>query len=83
MQQELLIKDKRKQFVISSISIAPGLESDTNVFFGGRRGIKTDSIKIKKDKTYITSLVKEGDRMVKHWIINYIEEFGGLYKIRR
>ena len=81
MQQELLIRDKRKRFVISSISIAPGLESDTNVFFGGRRGIKTDSIKIKKDKTYITSLVKEGGRMEKRWIINYIKEFGDLHKI--
>ncbi|GAI07047.1 unnamed protein product, partial [marine sediment metagenome] len=30
---------------------------------------------------YITSLVKEGDRMVKRWITNYIEEFGDLHKI--
>ncbi|MHC2994684.1 MAG: hypothetical protein IBV53_04180 [Candidatus Atribacteria bacterium] len=75
-------KGKRKRFAISNIPII--LKILMRNIFGSRRWIRADLNKIQKElrnKTYITSSVNERYRVIKSWIINYIEQFGDLYKI--
>ena len=66
-------KGKRKQFAISNIPII--LKILMRNIFGSRKWIRADLNKIReelKDKTCITSSVNEGHRIVKSWIINYM-----------
>lgn len=73
-------KGKRKQFAISNIPII--LKILMRNIFGSRRWIRADLNKIQeelKGKTHITSSVNEGYRMIKSWIINYIN-FDDMYK---
>jgi len=65
-------KGKRKQFAISNIPII--LKILMRNIFGGRGWIRADLNKIREElrgKTYITSSVDDGYRIVKSWIMNY------------
>lgn len=73
-------KGKRKKFAITNISIV--LEILIRNIFMSKRWIREDVSYIQaelKDKTYITSSSDEGYRIMKSWIINYMN-FNDTYK---
>jgi len=74
-------KGKRKRFAMSNVPII--LKILVRNIFGSRKWIRADLNKIQeelKGKSRITSSVNEGYRMIKSWIINYLN-LGSLYKI--
>ena len=66
-------KGERKRFAMSNIPII--LKILMRNIFGSRKWIRADLNKIQeelKGRVYITSSVNEGYRMIKSWIINYM-----------
>lgn len=66
-------KGKRKRFAISNIPIIVMILIKN--IFGSKKWIKEDLCQIQeelKGKTHIASLVNEGYRIMKSWIINYM-----------
>lgn len=73
-------KGKRKRFAIKNIPII--LKILIRNIFMSKKWVKTDINQIQKElrsKTHITSSSNEGYKMIKSWVVNYMN-FGDLYK---